>query len=192
MTKPLKKITRKTTNKATNIIKSNSKKIGKKVVQSTKNITVNAMKLVSRLVNEMAKIILSMLPTMTPIIIIIVIIVAFCSFFGIGMSEDTRNKYEQYMINTQNEYDNITVDFYNQGNIVDGAIEGRGMINWKVPLSIIQVLNGKLVYDNAEQELLNSFKNAELFEKVTDVTYTYEKEVEVTDKKGNTDRKSVV
>ena len=186
MTKPLKKITRKTTNKATNIIKSNSKKIGKKVVQSTKNITVDAMKLVSRLVNEMAKIILSMLPTMTPIIIIIVIIVAFCSFFGIGMSEDTRNKYEQYMINTQNEYDNITVDFYNQGNIVDGAIEGRGMINWKVPLSIIQVLNGKLVYDNAEQELLNSFKNAELFEKVTDVTYTYEKEVEVTDKKGNT------
>jgi len=79
------------------------------------------------------------------------------------MSEDTRNKYEQYMINTQNEYDNITVDFYNQGNIVDGAIEGRGMINWKVPLSIIQVLNGKLVYDNAEQELcLKSFPNIKM------------------------------
>lgn len=186
MTKPLKKVTRKATSKATNIIKKSSKNIRKKVVKTTKNMTVNAMKLVTKLVNEMVKIILSMLPTMTPIIIIIVIIVAFCSFFGIGMSADTRNKYEQYMIDTQKEYDNITVEFYNQGNIVDGVIEGRGMINWKVPLSIIQMLNGKLIYDNAEKELLNSFKSADLFEKVTDVTYTYEQEVEVTDKKGNT------
>lgn len=101
------------------------------------------------------------------------------------MSEDTKMKYEEYMISTQNEYDKITVDFYNQGKIVDGAIEGKGMINWRAALSIVQMLNGDLTFDDAEKELLNSFKNAGLFEKITDATYTYEKEIEITDRNGN-------
>lgn len=101
------------------------------------------------------------------------------------MNEDTKMEYEEYMISTQNEYDKITVDFYNQGKVVDGAIEGKGMINWRAALSIVQMLNGDLTFDDAEKELLNSFKNAGLFEKITDATYTYEKEIEITDRNGN-------
>lgn len=190
LTKPVKKVTDKVTNKATNILAKGTKKVvkkvGTKVVQKTTNTLVNITKFLARLVMDVAKLIISMLPQISPIIIIIVIIVSFCSFFGLGMSEDTKSNYESYMITTQNEYDKTTVEFYNQGKVVDGAIEGKGMINWRAPLSIIQMLNGDLTYDDAEIELLTAFKNAELFEKITDVTYTYEKEVENTDEDGNT------
>ena len=80
------------------------------------------------------------------------------------MSEDTKKNYEQFMISIQDEYDKQTVEYYNQGKIVQGTIEGKGFINWKAPLSIIQMLNGDLVFDNAEKELLNSFKDAGLYE----------------------------
>jgi len=76
------------------------------------------------------------------------------------------------MLSTQSEYDNITVLFFQQGGVVSGTIDGKGLINWKAPFAIIQMLNADLVYDNAEQKLLNSFKNANLFEKITTETYT--------------------
>ena len=134
--------------------------------------------------------ILSLLPQMAPVLIIIIAIVAFCSFFGIGMSEDTMKEYETYMIETQNEYDATTVEYYNSGKVVDGSIEGKGMINWRAPLSILQMLNGELTYDNAEKELLEEFKKAELFEKITEETYTYEKTTEEKDKDGNVTTKT--
>ena len=59
------------------------------------------------------------------------------------------------------------------------------MINWKAPLSIIQMLNGNLLFDNAEKDLLNSFKTAGLFETISDASYTYEKEIQETDENGN-------
>lgn len=190
MTKPIKKVTNKITNKATNILSKGTKKVvkkvGTKVVKNTTNTLVKVTKLLAKLITDIVKLIISMLPQIAPIIIIMIIIVAFCSFFGLGMNEDIKSKYESYMITTQNEYDKTTVEFYNQGKVVDGAIEGKGMINWRAPLSIIQMLNGDLTYDAAEIELLNAFKNAELFEKITDVTYTYEKEIENTDEDGNT------
>ena len=101
------------------------------------------------------------------------------------MSEDTKKNYEQFMISIQDEYDKQTVEYYNQGKIVQGTIEGKGFINWKAPLSIIQMLNGDLVFDNAEKELLNSFKDAGLYEKISEETYTYEKTIEETDRNGN-------
>lgn len=189
MTKPVKKVASKVTKKATNKLNKLGKKVikktSKKVVQNTTNALVKIMKLIAKLIMDVAKLIVSMLPQIAPIIIIILIVACFCSFFGIGMSDDTKALYEEYMIAAQNEYDKITVDFYNQGNVVDGAIEGKGMINWRAPLSIIQMLNGDLHFDDAEKELLNSFKNAGLFEKISDVSYTYEKEIIETDKDGN-------
>ena len=189
MTKPVKKVTSKITKKATNKINKVSKKVAKKagktVVQKTTNALVKVMKLLAKLMMDTAKLIISMLPQIAPVIIILVAIVCLCSFFGVGMSEDTKGLYEDYMISTQKEYDNITVNYYNQGNIVDGAIEGKGMINWKAPLSIIQMISGDLTFDYAEVELLTAFKKANLFETITDVTYTYEKQIEETDKNGN-------
>ncbi len=205
MTKPVKKVagkvTNKATKKATNILKKTSKKVAKetskKVVKNTVNIMTKVMKLLAKLMAKVATMIVEMLPEIAPVIIIIVVIAAFCSFFGMGMSEDTKKQYEQYMISTQDEYDKLTVDFYKQGKVVDGAIEGRGMINWRAPLSILQMLNGELTYDSAEILILGQFKDAGLYEKIEDVTYTYQKEVG-TDNNGNkiyqtvTDTKKVV
>lgn len=184
MTKPIKKVANKVTNKATNIIAKVSKKLTKKVIQKTTNAVVKITKLIAKLVTEVAKMIISMLPEIATVMIIILIVICFCSFFGVGMSEDTRLKYETYMIDTQNQYDTETLDFYNKGKIVEGTIEGKGMINWRAALSIIQMLNGDLLYDNAEKELLNSFKDAGLYEKISEETYTYEKTTEETDKDG--------
>ncbi len=202
MTKAIKKVSNKTskkitketvkyTKKATKKISKFSVKLGKQVISKTTNVMIKLMKLLVKLVASVVKLILSMLPEIAPILIIIVVIAAFCSFFGIGMSEDTKKNYETYMINTQNEYDKTTVEFYNSGKIVDGTIEGKGMINWKAPLSIVQMLNGDLTFDDAEKELLGKFKDAGLFEKITDSTYTYEKEIETTNRDGTVTKTKV-
>ena len=69
------------------------------------------------------------------------------------------------MINMQNEYNKTTVEYYNSGKVVEGTIEGKGMINWRAPLSILQMLNGDLTYDFAELTILEQFRKAELYEK---------------------------
>lgn len=202
MTKPIKKVANKVSNKitketvkytkkATKKMGKMSVKLGKQIISKTTNVMIRLMKLLVKLVASVVKLILSMLPEIAPILIIIVIIAAFCSFFGIGMSEDTKKNYETYMINTQNEYDKTTVEFYNSGKVVDGTIEGKGMINWKAPLSIVQMLNGDLTFDNAEKELLGKFKDAGLFEKIADSTYTYEKEIETTNRDGTVTKSKV-
>lgn len=207
MTKPIKKVANKASNKVaketvkytkkftkkigTKIGKKISEKLGQKVISKTTNIMIKLMRLLVKLMAKVVEMIISMLPQIAPVIIIIVVIAAFCSFFGIGMSEDTKKNYETYMMNTQNEYDKTTVEFYNSGKIVDGTIEGKGMINWKAPLSIVQMLNGDLTFDNAEKELLGKFKDAGLFEKITDSTYTYEKEIETTNRDGTVTKTKV-
>lgn len=202
MTRPIKKVANKVSNKITKeTVKYTKKatkkmgkmgvKLGKQIISKTTNVMIKLMKLLVKLVTSVVKLILSMLPEIAPILIIIVIIAAFCSFFGIGMSEDTKKNYETYMINTQNEYDKTTVEFYNSGKVVDGTIEGKGMINWKAPLSIVQMLNGNLTFDDAEKELLEKFKAAGLFEKIEDVTYTYEKEVETPNRDGTVTKTKV-
>lgn len=189
MTKSIKKVVDKTTNKATNIIKKKTKQItknvGSKAIKKSTDVLTKVIKSTIKLIETMLKTILAMLPQIAPILIIIVVIIAFCSFFGIGMSEETKQYYESYMLSIQNEYDSQTVEFYNNGGIVDGTIEGKGMINWKAPLAIIQMLNGDLIYDESEQELLNAFKNAGLYETITDGTYEYEVTTETTDEDGN-------
>ena len=169
LTKPIKYVSRKALKKATNKMH----KTGKKIVKKSTNILVKVSKVVGDVILNAIKGILAMLPSIAPVIIILLIIICFCSFFGIGMSKSVREQYEKYMIDTQTEYDNITTEFYNQGKIVDGTIEGKGFINWKAALSIMQMLNGDLVYDNAEQDLLETFKNAKLYEEITDVEYVY-------------------
>lgn len=197
MTKPIKKaankITNKITKKATNILIKNGERItkatGKQVVKGTIKLLLKLVQLVTKLITSVAKSFIAMLPEIAPIIIIIVIIVSFCSFFGMNMSDEHRDNYEKYMIETQNEYDSQTVKFYNEGKVVEGAIDGKGMINWKAPLSIIQMLNGNMEYDSYEKELLKKFKDAGLFETIKEETYTYEKETEETDEDGNTTTK---
>ena len=189
MTKPVRKITEKITNKATNRVTKASKKFvnkaSKNIVKNTTHVLIKMIKLLAKLFTDSMKIILTMLPSIAPVLIILLVIVAFCSFFGIGMSEDTKKAYENYMITTQDNYDEETVAYYKEGKIVDGSVEGKGMINWKIPLSIMQMLNGDLSFDDAEKELLNNFKDAGLYEKISEIEYTVENEKVETDADGN-------
>ena len=182
LTKPAKHIAKRTTKKATNKLAKSSVK----VIKKSASLLVRLVKTISIIVANTVKALIAMLPSIAPVIIILLIIICFCSFFGIGMTEETRAKYEKYMMDTQNKYDEITVNFYNQGKIVDGAIEGKGMINWRAALSIMQMLNGDLVFDSSEQNLLNNFDSAGLYETITDEEYTYEEEKPTTDENGNT------
>ena len=199
MTKPVKKVANKVTNKitkkATNILVKTGTKIakttGKQVVKGVMKLLIKLMQLLAKLIASVVKAIIAMLPEIAPVIIILVIIVAFCSFFGMSMSDEHRDDYEKYMIETQNEYDAQTVAFYNEGKIVEGAIDGKGMINWRAPLSIIQMLNGDMEYDSHEKELLQKFKDAELFETIKEETYTYEKETDEKDEEGNPKKETV-
>ena len=185
MTKPVKKVTKKATGKLKTTTKKVAKKGTKKIAKKTGNALEKTLKVIEKIVEATVRLFLTMLPALSPIIIILLAVALFCSFFGIGMSEDTKKGYEAYMLATQEKYDKETIEFYNEGKIVDGAIEGKGMINWKASLSILQMLNGDLSLDLAELEMLDTFDKAGLFEKITEEEYTYDKEVTTTDEEGN-------
>lgn len=172
--KAIKKVGNKVTNKAK-----------KKIASGTTNVLVKLTKVLSKLMLNLSKMLISMLPSIAPALIVLIIIICFCSFFGLGMSDDTMKKYEEYMISTQKSFNEITVPVYNNGQIVEGTIEGKGMINWRASMSIIQMLNGELNYDKAEEKLLEEFAKANLYEQITEQTYTYEKTTTETDSDGN-------
>lgn len=167
-----------------------TKKARKKITSGTTNVLIKATKVLAQIMANLSKMIISMLPSIAPAIIILIIIVCFCSFFGLGMNDDTMKKYEDYMISTQNAFNNITVAAYNNGQIVEGTIEGKGMINWRASMSIIQMLNGELSYDSAEKNLLEEFEKANLYERINQETYTYEKTTQETDADGNVKTKT--
>ena len=167
-----------------------TKKARKKIASGTTNILVKTTKVLAQIMANLSKMIISMLPSIAPAIIIIIIIVCFCSFFGLGMNDDTMKKYEEYMISMQNAFNQITVPAYNNGKIVEGTIEGKGMINWRASMSIIQMLNGELNYDDAEKNLLKEFEKANLYEQIKEETYTYEKTTTETDSDGNVKTKT--
>lgn len=214
MTKPIRKAFNKATNKITNktakstkkfakkiytkVNKKNTQKVKQETISKANNVMIKVVKLISKLMAKVGEMVISMLPQIAPVLIIIIIIATFCNFFGIGMSEDTKKSYEKYMINTQKSYDQVTVAFYNTGKIVDGTIEGKGMIDWRAPLSILQMLNGELTFDSTETSILEKFKDAGLYEQIRDKTYSYEKETDKVDERGNkiketiTDTKKVV
>lgn len=187
MTRATEKVGKKVNKKVGKYSKKVGKKVGKKVSQKaakeSANLMVKLTKLIIKLIAKVTNLILSLLPSIAPILIIIIAIAAFCSFFGIGMSKDTKKSYEQYMMKVQDDYDKSTVDYYKSGKVVDGTVEGKGMINWRVPLSILQMLNGDLTFDFAELEMLENFRKANLYERIKEVEYTYDKEVVVDGKK---------
>lgn len=105
------------------------------------------------------------------------------------MKEDAMQKYERYMLSVQEVYDQQIANFPFQGYEVEGAIDGKGMINWKAPLSIMQMLDGNLTFDSTELKLLNAFQDAGLYEQIIDETYEdYE---EIRDSNGGVHQKPI-
>lgn len=152
------KITKKGANK---IKKKFNQTIGKKLVQVAKTVIVKLLKMLISLFAALAEFII-------PVALVILIIVAIGSIFGSGSSNDKSiSDYSSYMTSVQLEYNRQVDDWkrQNPNGIVVGVKGDYGQIDWRIPLAIIQSTGAELNFDNNEKNLLNTFKQADLFEK---------------------------
>lgn len=137
-----------------------AKPLLKKLASAFKIVFVKVLKLLLAFVTYIAT-------NIVPLLFVVLAIAIVSSIFGGGSSKSAIQKYETYMQNVQAEYDR-EVDLFlkeNPDGMVVGARGDYGQINWKVPLSIIQGTGATIDFDKDEQDLLNQFKNAGLFEK---------------------------
>ena len=163
--------------------------VKRKSANIVKNIFTGIIKIVMAFLKKMAMIAVGSIPVLLPVVICFALIVGVMSAFGF-LSDEEENifgKYEDYIIETTNEYNEQISDFEseNEYNIVNGISN----IDWQTPLAIIQQLGGTTEYDDAEKNLLETFKENDLYEKHTkedktiEVTVEYEEEVEKDGKK---------
>lgn len=159
-----------------------AKPLLKKLASAFKVVFVKVLKLLLAFVTYIAT-------NIVPILFVVLAIAIVSSIFGGGSSKSAIQKYETYMQNAQAEYDR-EVDLFlkeNPDGMVVGARGDYGQINWKVPLSIIQGTGATIDFDKNEQDLLNQFKNAGLFEKHEIIEQT----VKTDDKLENSPEKTV-
>lgn len=104
------------------------------------------------------------------LIILLCAVALITSIFGMNGSETSIQKYEEYMISVQQQYDKQVDDWIidNPEGIVIGVRGDYGRIDWRVPLSVIQATGAKLEFDFSEQILLKAFADAGLLEKHTE------------------------
>lgn len=159
-----------------------AKPLLKKLASAFKIVFVKVLKLLLAFVTYIAT-------NIVPLLFVVLAIAIVSSIFGGGSSKSAIQKYETYMQNVQAEYDR-EVDLFlkeNPDGMVVGARGDYGQINWKVPLSIIQGTGATIDFDKDEQDLLNQFKNAGLFEKHEIIEQT----VKTDDKLENSPEKTV-
>lgn len=137
-------------------------------------LAVKAVMAVGKLLIKLIGLLIACLPAVAVILVILIVVISVYSIFGTGAKKSEMDMLKEYMITTQQEYDNMTVPYYEKGNIVENSMQGRGHIDWKAPLSILQgllVTETEMGYGQSEQMLLDSWKEAGLFEKIEDVKY---------------------
>lgn len=179
------KIGRKVKKAASKPVKKVAKKIGNKVYQT---IGKKLIKMATSIILKMLKILISLLVSLAeliiPLALVLLIIIAIGSIFGSSANDDTVfPKYKEYMNSIQEEYDSKVDDWLekNPDGIVVGVKGSYGQIDWRIPLAIIQSTNAELSFDQSEKDLLEKFKDADLFEKHEEINQV----VEVTDEEGN-------
>lgn len=166
------KITKKATKKITSPIKKKFQQtIGKKLIQVAKTVILKLLKILMSLFVSIAEFII-------PAALVILIIVAIGSIFGSGSSKKDIDNYSTYMTNIQNEYNKQVDDWVknNPDGIVVGVKGNYGQIDWRIPLAIMQSTGAELKYDQSEKDLLESFKNANLYEKHEEVKQKVDRE----------------
>lgn len=172
--KSAKKVTSKPVKTATKPLRRKVKTAAAKGTLKLTKLAVKAVMAVGKLLIKLIGLLIAYLPAVAVILIILIVVISVCSIFGTGAKKSEMDLLKDYMRTTQQEYDNITVPYYEKGNIVENSIQGRGHIDWKAPLSILQgllVTEAKMEYGQSEQMLLESWKEAGLFEKIEDVKY---------------------
>lgn len=179
------KIGRKIKKTASKPVKKVAKKVGNKVYQT---LGKKLIKMATSIILKMLKILISLLVSLAeliiPLALILLIIIAIGSIFGSSANDDTVfPKYREYMTSIQEEYNNKVDDWLekNPDGIVVGVKGSYGQIDWRIPLAIIQSTNAELSFDQAEKDLLEKFKDANLFEKHEEINQV----VEITDEEGN-------
>ena len=159
------KLTKKAPKKITSPIKKKFQQtIGKKLIQVAKTVILKLLKILMSLFVSLAEFII-------PAALVILIIVAIGSILGSGSSNKDIDNYSTYMTNIQNEYNKQVDDWVrdNPEGIVVGVKGNYGQIDWRIPLAIIQSTGAELKYDQSEKDLLESFKQANLYEKHEEV-----------------------
>lgn len=154
-------------------------------------LALKCVQLVGKLFIKLLGLIIAYLPIVAVVLVIMIVIISVYSVFGLNMTKGDITKLKEYMVSTQQYYDDITVPYYEDGYIVENSIQGRGHIDWKAPLSMLQGLVGTqcdLHFGSAETTLMEAWKEAELFERIEEETYTEilkegDQETEVTVKK---------
>lgn len=179
------KIGRKAKKVASKPVKKVAKKVGNKVYQT---LGKKLIKMATSIILKMLKILISLLVSLAeliiPLALVLLIIIAIGSIFGSSANDDTVfPKYKEYMNSIQEEYDSKVDDWLekNPDGIVVGVKGSYGQIDWRIPLAIIQSTNAELSFDQSEKDLLEKFKDANLFEKHEEINQV----VEVTDEEGN-------
>ncbi len=177
----LKSVSNATKKVVTKPVGMTAKPIRRKVKQKVQNgliklvrLAFKALKAVGKLLIKVLGAALSSLPVVAILFVVIIVVVSSFSIFGGGMSDDKITELKQYMQETQQEYDDITVPFYEDGNIVENGIEGKGYINWKAALSVLQGLghpDAQVAYDDADKYILIQWEAQGLLETVEDVEY---------------------
>lgn len=169
-----KKVAAKPINAVTKPAKRKIKTAAAKGTLKLTKLAVKAVMAVGKLLIKLIGLLIACLPAVAVILVILIVVISVYSIFGTGAKKSEMDMLKEYMITTQQEYDNMTVPYYEKGNIVENSIQGRGHIDWKAPLSILQgllVTETEMGYGQSEKMLLDSWKEAGLFEKIEDVKY---------------------
>lgn len=138
-----------------------SQTIGKKLVQIAKTVFFKILKLLLSLFTSSSLFVVI-------IGLVMIIVIGICYIFGSSSSGDKSiTDYSSYMASVQSEY-NTQVDTWkrlNPDGIVVGVNGDYGQIDWRIPLAIMQSTGAELSFDTDEKALLDTFKNAGLYEK---------------------------
>lgn len=161
-----------------NLKKTYSEPIRRVTVKTTSKVMKMTIKFVAMLLKKAILILGGFFLATAPLFVIGAIIAGTLSIFGMSStdSEKAIKNYEEYIVETTNNYRSDVSQFEQKDE--DNEINGISMIDWKTPLSIIQTIGSDLEYDDAEKNLLEEWKNADLYEKHTITQKEIDKEVE--------------
>lgn len=150
------------------------------------------IKMIAKLIAALGKVALSSFP-MFAILLCAVVIIVFClSVFGGTMEDDQFTKYVEYMQEEQEEFQETTLEYYNDGYKVDGTYNGVSYINFQAALSILQAIQPDLNGSNSEFDFLDEMKDAGLFYTITETTTSeYVLEEAEYDEEGNVIKEEV-
>lgn len=165
---------------------------GIKSAKVVTKMTVSAVKATASIILKLLIALLGSLPVVAMIGAIVAAVVSVVGFFGGGSDAESNQKFQNYMLAVQDEYNKQVEQFKKDGFEIEGLFEEKAYVNWEATMSVIWgIAPDSKDWDEDSENLLNKWKDAGLFFKVKEVEYTVTEETEVeveeekTDENGN-------